>query len=84
MLSRDRARSASGQPVSRDVSSQRALTLELGLRGVPCLSEAPVAVRYKGEDLGCGYRADIVFWPDADPVLLELKALKRRIGIAIA
>jgi GxxExxY protein len=34
-------------------------------------------VRYKGEDLGCGYRADIVCWPDADPVLLELKALKR-------
>lgn len=56
---------------------QRALCLELRRRQVPHVAEAPVPVRYKGEDVGCGYRADVVCWPEEDPVLLELKALKR-------
>jgi GxxExxY protein len=56
---------------------QRALCLELRQRGVPYVSEAPVPVRYKGEDLGCQYRADVICWPEDEPVLLELKALTR-------
>ena len=56
---------------------QRALCVELGSRDVPHVSEAPVAVRYKGQELGCGYRADVICWPEEDPVLLELKALAR-------
>ena len=56
---------------------QRALCVELGERRIPFVNEAPVAVRYKGRELGYGYRADVICYPDQDPVLVELKALKR-------
>jgi GxxExxY protein len=56
---------------------QRALSVELDERRIPYVTQAPVAVRYKEQELGCGYRADVICYPDEDPVLLELKALKR-------
>lgn len=51
---------------------QAALAIEFAQRGIPCVSEAPVRVRYRGQDLGIGYRADFLCF---DRVVVELKAV---------
>jgi GxxExxY protein len=51
---------------------QRALSVELGLRGIPHLIEAPIDVWYKGSIVGV-YRADLLV---EDRILVELKAGK--------
>ena len=53
---------------------QRALCHELLLRGVPFQCQQPVAVNYKGVDLGDDLRLDIVV---ADQVIVELKAVDK-------
>lgn len=49
------------------------LCYELALRKIPFLMELPLPVRYKGVNLDCGYRLDIVV---ADAVVVEVKSVE--------
>jgi GxxExxY protein len=49
-----------------------ALALEFAARGIPFRSEVELPVYYKGNRLGCGYRADFICFEN---ILLEIKAL---------
>ena len=55
---------------------QRAMKIELDLRGVPSVLEAPIAVMFKGQNAG-DYFADIFV---AEKVLVELKVAKEYIA----
>lgn len=52
---------------------ERALCMELQERGVPFERQVPIPVRYKGKELGEGFRADIIV---ANRLLVELKAVE--------
>ena len=45
---------------------------ELSLRGIPYAAEVPLPVVYKGEQLDCGYRVDLLV---DNRVVVELKAV---------
>ena len=47
---------------------------ELKLRRLAFRSEVPLPVRYKGIELDCGYRIDLIV---EDKILVELKAIER-------
>jgi GxxExxY protein len=53
---------------------EQCLSHELKLRGFSYKSQEPLAVRYKGIKLDCGYRLDIVV---EDKIILELKACEK-------
>jgi GxxExxY protein len=55
-----------------EVSYQHALQLEFSARGIPHEREVPIAIWYRGQQLGGTYRAD---FRCHDDVLVELKAL---------
>jgi GxxExxY protein len=57
---------------------QHALAIEFSVRSIPFASEAELPVYYKGQRLGCSYRADFVCY---DEVIVELKALKAITGV---
>jgi GxxExxY protein len=48
------------------------LDWELRARGMSVMRQVPVPVRYKGVDIGCGYRLDLLV---DDTVVLELKTV---------
>ncbi len=52
---------------------QSCLAQELGLRGIPFHSEVPIPVSYKGVNLECGFRLDLLV---ADKVVLEIKSVE--------
>lgn len=51
---------------------RKALEREIGARGIVVESEVPVSVQWRGEDLGVGFRADLIV---AESLVLELKAV---------
>lgn len=51
-----------------------AMMRELSKRGLQVRSEVPVPVVYDGEDLGEGFRADIIV---EDAIILELKSVRQ-------
>src|SRR5215471_577396 len=51
---------------------QCALALEFQQREIPFRAEVPLAIRYKGKLLTCGYRADFICYEN---LLLEMKAI---------
>ena len=53
---------------------ERCLCHELNLRVLSYKSQEPLAVRYKGIKLDCGYRLDIVI---EDKIILELKSCEK-------
>ncbi|MFZ5809290.1 MAG: GxxExxY protein [Chloroflexota bacterium] len=53
---------------------QEALELELGLRGVPFMSQLPVQINYKGYVLSKEYVPDLICF---DQIIVELKAIKQ-------
>jgi GxxExxY protein len=57
-----------------ETTYRRCLMRELRLAGLPFVHEVPIPIHYKGEDLDCGFRADIVV---DDSVVVELKAVER-------
>jgi GxxExxY protein len=52
---------------------EECLCEELRLRGIPFERQKPLPVTYKGKQLDCGYRLDLVV---ANAVVLELKAIE--------
>ena len=52
---------------------QEALALELTARQVSFQREAPLQIRYKGQFLACGYKADFICYGS---ILVELKAIE--------
>ncbi len=56
---------------------ERALLLELNARGLEARDQVPLAVRYKGQNVG-EYVADVII---ENSVLLELKAQSRLTGV---
>jgi GxxExxY protein len=52
---------------------EAAFFVELTEAGIPAIRQAAVPVVYHGQDLGVGFRADIIV---ADCLLLELKSVK--------
>jgi GxxExxY protein len=57
---------------------QRCLAREFRLRGIQFQEQVAVPVRYKGENLECGYRVDFVV---AEELLVELKAVEHSIPV---
>jgi len=53
---------------------QQAMLLELREAGIPTRAEVEVAVRYRGNDLGCGLRVDLLV---AEQLVLEVKSIAR-------
>jgi GxxExxY protein len=52
---------------------QEALAIELRERSVPFGREVDLPIRYKGQVLACGYRADFICF---DEVVVELKSIR--------
>lgn len=53
---------------------QRCLCHELSLRNIPFQCQVPLPVNYKGIDLDCGYRIDILV---ANTVVVEIKSVDK-------
>ena len=53
---------------------ERCLCKEFQKHGIPCQRQVELPVIYDGQDLGAGYRADIVV---GNEVLLELKSIEQ-------
>jgi GxxExxY protein len=53
-------------------SYEMCLCRELSIRGIPFERQVPIPVEYKGVQLDCGYRADIVV---DGAILVEIKAI---------
>lgn len=60
---------------------ERALMLELVAAGIPARQQVPIRVVYHGDDLGLGFKADILV---QDCLLLELKAVDRLTDVHLA
>ncbi len=60
---------------------RRCLCHELSLRGLAYREEVPIPIKYKGMQLECGYRADLIV---EDCVVVELKAVEALTGIHTA
>ena len=60
---------------------QEALAIEFAHEGVPFQREVALPVSYKGQTLGCGYRADFVCF---ESVIVEIKALLELTNIELA
>lgn len=54
------------------------LVRELELAGLPVKQETPISLVYKGVQIDCGYRSDIIV---QDEVLLELKSIDKLLPI---
>jgi len=53
---------------------ERCICLELDLRGIPFVSQKELPLEYKGTQVECGYRLDLVV---ADKLIVELKACEQ-------
>ena len=53
---------------------QEAMEIELAMRGIPFLPQAPLRIRYKDRILNKGFIADLICF---NSVLVELKAIDR-------
>ena len=53
---------------------ERCLAHELGLAGIPVQLQVPIPVRYRGLELDCGFRVDMVV---KESLLVELKSVKQ-------
>ena len=57
---------------------EECLCHEMGLRGIGCRRQVEIPVRYKGTDIECGYRVDVLV---EERVILELKAVEALLPI---
>jgi GxxExxY protein len=55
-----------------------ALCMELSERGIPFQPEVDLFISYKGRELKCAYRADLICF---DNVVVEIKALAQITGV---
>ena len=64
-----------------EVIYEKALMLELSQRGIAAEQQKPISVSYLGNDLGMGFRADILV---EDRLVLELKSVDKFCDIHVA
>lgn len=57
---------------------EKALCHELKLRGLKFVQQVPIPLSYKGVNLECGYRLDIIA---EDAVILELKSVAQTLPV---
>jgi len=57
---------------------QQCLAYELNSKGIKFTMETPIAVKYKGINIDCAFRADFII---EDKIILELKAIKEILPI---
>lgn len=57
---------------------EHCIAREFSLRGLSFRSQVPVPVRYKGSNLDCGYRIDLLV---EDALVVELKSVDKLAGI---
>ena len=57
---------------------QEAMSMELTARKIPFHREAVLPVKFKGQLLQCGYRADFICFEE---VIVELKAISQLTGV---
>lgn len=55
-----------------EAAYQDAMRIETTGRGIPFVREMRLAIRYKGQDLDCEYRADFVCY---ETIIVEIKAI---------
>jgi GxxExxY protein len=60
---------------------EKALFFELIDRGIGAKRQADIMIAYKGGDLGCGFRADMIV---EDCLLLELKSVDKIVDLHVA
>ncbi len=60
---------------------EHALMIELDKAGIPARNQVEIAAQYSGQDLGLGFRADIIV---ADSLLLEIKSVKELTDLHVA
>jgi GxxExxY protein len=60
---------------------ERCLCHELGFQGIPIQRQIPVPLSYRGRNLDCGYRLDIIAY---NSVLIEVKAVEKVLPIHCA
>lgn len=60
---------------------EAALAIELADAGLSCERQVPIAVSYRGRNLGAGFRADMMV---ADALLLEIKSVEAMNGVHLA
>ncbi|SCZ57921.1 GxxExxY protein [Thiohalomonas denitrificans] len=60
---------------------EKALALELTERGLRAETQVPIPVRYRGQDLGMGFRADLIV---EQSLLLELKCVETLNSLHVA
>src|SRR5690349_10345952 len=60
---------------------EKALAIELSDRAVNVRRQAEIVTTYKGRDLGCGFRADLIV---EDSLLIELKTVDKINDLHIA
>lgn len=57
---------------------EQCLARELSLNNIPFRLQVPIPIEYKGVNLDCGYRIDILI---EDKLILELKSIKKMLPI---
>jgi len=57
---------------------QQCLVRELQFRNIPCLTEVPLRVEYRGLEFDVAYRVDLLV---ADKVVVELKAVEKVLDV---
>ena len=57
---------------------QQCLVRELRLRNIPCLTEVPLRVEYRGLEFDVAYRVDLLV---ADKIVVELKAVEKVLDV---
>jgi GxxExxY protein len=60
------------EPGLLESTYEMCLCRELNIRGIPFERQVPIPVEYKGINLDCGYRADIIV---DSGILVEIKAI---------
>jgi len=66
------------EPGLLESAYEESLCYELGIRRIPFKRQIPLPVRYKEDQLDCGYRIDLLV---ADTVVVELKAVDQILPI---
>ena len=57
-----------------EAAYQRCIMREFQLEGIPAVTEVPICLEYRGEEIDCSFRADFIV---DNQILLELKSVDK-------